>query len=75
MLPENAKQLSDLLSDLEFKFDLITLTETLNPEYKSQTFNPQALEGYFQYHVTTGSTAIGGCGMYINNLNLYLETI
>ena len=64
------EKLETLLNYLEFKFDVISLTETCNPETKNHTCNPNVLEGYKNYLGITGSTAKGGCGFYLNeNLN------
>jgi hypothetical protein len=61
----NGDNLQNLLANLEFKFDIIALSETWNPEYK-ETFQPPILPGYNKYKGTTGSSLKGGCGLYIN---------
>ena len=65
-LQQNGENLSDLLTDLEFKFDLIAVTETWNPEEKKHKFSPPIFEGYSPYIGTTGSSLKGGCGLYVN---------
>ena len=40
------ERLETLLNHLEFKVDVISLTETCNPETKNHTCNPKVLEGY-----------------------------
>ena len=66
-LQHNGDNLYDLLADLEFKFDVVAVTETWNPEDKKHKFIPPIMEGYSPYHGTTGSSLKGGCGMYINS--------
>jgi hypothetical protein len=66
-IQQNGENLSDLLVDLEFKFDLIAVTETWNPEDKKHKFSPPIFEGYSPYIGSTGSTLKGGCGLYIND--------
>ena len=65
-LQYNGDNLKLLLTNLEFKFDIIALSETWNPESKSHTFQPPIIEGYKEYYGTTGSSLKGGCGLYIN---------
>ena len=55
-----------MLASLEFKFDIIALSETWNPEYK-ETFQPPILPGYNSYKGTKGSSLKGGCGLYISS--------
>ena len=64
------EKLETLLNHLEFKFDVISLTETCNTETKNHTCNPKVLEGYQNYLGITRPTAKGGCGFYLNeNIN------
>ena len=66
----NTQNLEILLHDLDYKFDVISLTETWNPESKKEKFLPKLIEGYHPYFGVTGSSIKGGCGMYVNeNLN------
>ena len=53
--------------DLEFKFDVVALSETWNPENKKQNVIPPKIDGYHEYLGTNGSSANGGCGFYIND--------
>ena len=62
----NGDHLHNLLASLEFKFDVIALSETWNPEYKV-TFQPPILPGYSKYKGTKGSSLKGGCGLYISS--------
>ena len=66
-LQHNGDDLFDLLTDLEFKFDVVAVSETWNPEDKKHKFIPPIMEGYSPYFGTTGSSLKGGCGMYINS--------
>ena len=66
-LQHNGDNLLDLIADLEFKFDVVAVTETWNPEDKKHKFIPPVIDGYSPYLGTTGSSLKGGCGMYINS--------
>ena len=65
-LQHNRDNLNFLITNLEFKFDIIALSETWNYEDKKHTFLPPILEGYHDYIGTTGSSIKGGCGFYVN---------
>ena len=54
-LNANVENLEILLHDLDFRFDVITLTETWNPESKKEKFLPKKIDGYDPYIGTTGS--------------------
>ena len=45
-LQANGDKLDILLKELDFKFDIIALSETWNPENKNHMFSPLHLEGY-----------------------------
>ena len=62
----NGDNLCNLLANLEFKFDIIAVTETWNPEYKKHTFQAPIINGYKPFKGTTGSSLKGGCGLYIS---------
>ena len=64
-LQYNYDNLHNLLASLEFKFDIIALSETWNPEYK-ENFQPPILPGYNNYKGTKGSSLKGGRGLYIS---------
>ena len=66
-LQQNGENLYDLITDLEFKFDVIAVTETCNPEDKKHKFTPPIFEGYSPYLGSTGSSLKGGCGFYVNS--------
>ena len=66
-LQYNGDNLHNLLAKHEFKFDIVALTETWNPDYKEHTFQPPILPGYKTFKGTTGSSLKGGCGLYIND--------
>ena len=65
-LQSNGEELYDLVADLEFKFDIIAVTETWNPEEKKHKFTPPIMQGYSPYQGITGSSLKGGCGVYVN---------
>ena len=52
-LQYNGDNLHNLLADLEFKFDIVAVTETWNPENKKERFTPSILPGYATYIGTT----------------------
>ena len=66
-LQQNGENLNDLIIDLEFKFDIIAVTETWNPEDKKHKFTPPIFEGYSPYIGSTGSSLKGGCGFYVHS--------
>ena len=66
-LQYNGDNLQNLLATHEFKFDIIALTETWNPDYKVHTFQPPIIPGYKPYKGTTGSSLKGGCGVYVSD--------
>ena len=68
----NGDKLELLLDDIDYKFDVVALTETWNPETNKHTFSPKILEDYEPYEGIPGSSLKGGCGVYINE---YLCTI
>ena len=59
-------------ADLDFKFDILALTEAWNPEKNKDNFFPKIIEGYHDYYDITGSSGKGGCGVYINK---FLNTV
>ena len=66
-IQHNGDELFDLITDVEFKFDVVAVTETWNPEDKKHKFIPPIFEGYSPYIGLTGSSLKGGCGIYINS--------
>ena len=66
-IQHNGDELFDLLADLEFKFDVVAVTETWNPEDKKHKFAAPLMEGYSPYIGLTGQSLKGGCGVYINS--------
>ena len=61
----NFGKLEYLLYSLDFNFDLIYLTETWNPKFKTN-FSPGVLSGYQPYYGSPGKTIKSGCGFYIS---------
>ena len=66
-LQYNGDDLVNLLAKHEFKFDIVAVSETWNPDYKEHTFQPPILAGYKPYKGTSGSSLKGGCGIYISD--------
>ena len=66
-LQANIENLEDLLTDLQYDFNVIALTETWNPEKSKDRFNAKHIPGYHEYYGVTGSSAKGGCGFYIKD--------
>ena len=58
-LNANAENMENLLHDLDFKFDILAVTETWNPAKTSDKFSPHHIEGYQKYYGTTGSSSKG----------------
>ena len=72
-LMHNFDHLNYLLNNLNYKFDIIALSETWNSTQKVQNFRPGIIEGYHQYLGQQGTTIKGGCGFYIRNIHKYIE--
>ena len=69
-LQGNFEKLELLLHQLNFNFDIISLTETWNPSSMQTSFNSNHLLGYQKYVGQTGTTMKSGCGFYISeNIN------
>ena len=66
-LQANSDGLESFLCDLEFKVDVVSLSETWNPENEKHHFIRSKIEGYRGYFGTNGSSAKGGCGFCIND--------
>ena len=62
----NAGKMEDLLTDLDWNFNVIALSETWNDEKNKNNFTPPIIDGYHAYTGTTGSSLKGGCGFYIS---------
>ena len=58
-LNANTDQMLDLLHDLDYKFDILSLTETWNSEKKCDIFSPIHIDGYKDYYGTAGLSAKG----------------
>ena len=65
-LQYNGDNLHNLIAKHEFKFDIVAVSETWNPDYKKHTFEAPILPGYKPFKGTTGSSLKGGCGLYVN---------
>ena len=67
-LQGNFEKLELLLTNLDYHFNIIALTETWNPNEKMHNFNPGNLEGYQSYEGLSGSSLKSGCGFYIQKI-------
>ena len=70
-LQGNFDNLEQLLNNLEYESDFITLTEIWHT-VGNQTFISGLLTGYQNYEGISGSTLKGGCGFYIKNNILFV---
>ena len=64
---KNIDSLSALISDLDFKFDFIGLSETWQNSTLSKYNVPESLAGYHSFEYTPGQSQNSGCGLYIKN--------
>ena len=55
-LKANSDKFDTLINELNFKFDIIALSETANPENKNHKFSPMHLEGNNSFTGTTDTT-------------------
>ena len=63
----NVDKLEDLLTDLDWNFNVIALSETWTDAKNKSNFTPPIIEGYHPYSGTFGSSQNGGCGFYISD--------
>ena len=63
-LNANFEKLETLISNLEFRFSVIAVSETWTTIGKSEV-RPRKLEGYQNYHGNRGSSIKSGCGFYV----------
>ena len=64
----NLENLETLISNLEFSFSVIAVSETWTPigvQVKPRKVKPRKLEGYQNYHGNRGSPIKSGCGFYV----------
>ena len=66
-LKANFDKLHNLLNNLDFKFNVIALSETWNHESKKYLFTNEKLPGYQTYQVSTGNSLKSGCGFFISD--------
>ena len=62
----NAGKRETLISNLEFDFDIIAVSETWT-SYSRENIKPKTIDGYQTYHGTKGHTLKSGCGFYVKN--------
>ena len=65
-IDNNIGDLENLLTDLNHDFDIISLTETHNPENKKHLFTAPILDGYEKFIDTTGTTSKSGARLYVH---------
>ena len=66
-LQGNFEKLQTLITNLEFKFSVIAISETWTSESKINICKPNNLEGYQTYCGIKGKTLKSGCGFYIRD--------
>ena len=66
-LQGNFDNLQILTTNLDFKFDVIAVSETWTPESRNNTWKPDTLEGYQNFCGVKGKTLKSGCGFFIKN--------
>ena len=71
-LNSNFENLELLVTNLDYQFTVIALTETWNCHNKKYTFNPGCLHGYQSFDGLCGTTLKSGCGFYIKNNIKYI---
>ena len=64
LLNANLENLETPISNLEFSFSVIAVSETWNPKGKSEV-KPRKVEGYQNYHGNEESSVKSGCGFYV----------
>ena len=62
----DAEKLETLISNLQFNFDIIVVSETWT-SYSRENIKPKTIDGYQTYHGTKGHTLKSGCGFYVKN--------
>ena len=64
LLSANLEKLETLISNLEFSFSVIAVSETWTPKGKDEV-KPRKFKGYQNYHGNRGSSIKSGCGDYV----------
>ena len=65
-LESNAEKLETLISNLEFNFDVIAVSETWT-SFSRKNIKPRIIDGYQTCHGIKGHNLKSGCGFYIKN--------
>ena len=68
----NFEKLEILRQNLDFMFDIITLTETWHTQ-NNVNFSPGVIQGCHKYEGICGLTQKGGCGFYIYDSIPYIN--
>ena len=66
-LLHNKENLELLLSDLDFNFDVIALSETWHFDKNKDDFKKISLQGYHDYVGIKGNSKCGGCGFLVSS--------
>ena len=65
-LSHNKENLELLLSDLDFNFEVIALSETWHLDKNKEGFKKISLQGYHDYVGIKGNSKCGGCGCFVS---------
>ena len=65
-LNANLEKLETLLTTLDNSFDIISLTETWNPQNENDKFSDKIIPGFNSFIGTSGTTSKSGCGFYVS---------
>ena len=62
---KNLGNLQTLLCNLDYRFDVLALTETWHTKQNNACISQLRLEGYHDYQGLTGNSLKGGCGLFL----------
>ena len=62
---KNLGNLQTLLCNLDYRFDILALTETWHTKQNNACISQLRLEGYHDYQGLTGNSLKGGCGLFL----------
>ncbi|KAG1675725.1 hypothetical protein GQR58_014551 [Nymphon striatum] len=70
---QNLENLQTLLCNLDYKFDILALTETWHTQQNDASISQLSLDGYHDYQGLKGSSLKGGCGFFIADYLSFLR--